>query len=252
MRVRRDFGNENDMAMAAAEAVAADLRAILATKPRATVMFATGTSQLKLLAQLIKQPAIDWGRVRMCHLDEYIGIEPSHRASFVHYLQNKLLAHLPFAQTVLIDGMARDADKECARLGQLLPQGSVDLGLVGIGENCHIAFNDPPADFETRASFIVVDLDEACRRQQVNEGWFASIAEVPKQAISASVNFILSADRIHCVVPGARKAQAVCDCLEGEISPQLPASVLRRHNAATLYLDAGSASLLNQGQPAKC
>ena len=251
MRVLKDFFDEDAMAMAAADLVADKLRTILAAQPRATVMFATGTSQLKLLAQLVRQPAIDWGRVRMCHLDEYIGVGPDHRAGFVHYLTKHLLAHVSFAEHILIDGLARDPARECDRLNRLLPEASVDLALVGIGENGHIAFNDPPADFDTTKSFIIVDLDEACRRQQVNEGWFASIADVPEQAISASVNFILSARQIVCVVPGRRKAEAVRDCLRGEISPQVPASVLRRHEATTIFLDQQSASLLDRDKAAR-
>ena len=243
MRVFRDFKSEADMAAAAADSVAAALRAVLEAKREATVMFATGVSQLEFLAELVRRPSIGWQRVRMCHLDEYVGIGPDHPAGFVCYLQKNLLAHISFAETILIDGLA-DPAAECDRLNRLLPSGSVDLALVGIGENGHIAFNDPPADFAVRDSFIVVELDEACRRQQVGEGWFPDIDAVPAKAISASVNFVLAAGTISCVVPGRRKAEAVRDCLQGEISPLAPASVLRRHGDVTIYLDEPSASLL--------
>lgn len=243
MRVLRDFKSEAEMAAAAADSVAASLRAILDAKREATVMFATGVSQLVFLAELVARPAIDWKRVRMCHLDEYAGIGPDHAAGFVCYLQKNLLGHITFAETILIDGLA-DPAAECDRLNRLLPAGSVDLALVGIGENGHIAFNDPPADFEVRDSYIVVELDEACRRQQVGEGWFPDIGAVPARAISASVSFILSAAMISCLVPGLRKAEAVRDCLQGDISPLAPASVLRRHGDVTVYLDEQSASLL--------
>ena len=244
MRVLRDFKGEADMAAAAADSVAAELRAILDAKRQATVMFATGVSQLAFLAELVRRPSIDWKRVRMCHLDEYVGIGPDHPAGFVNYLQKHLLGQITFADCILIDGLAPDPGAECDRLNRLLPPGSVDLALVGIGENGHIAFNDPPADFDTRDSFIVVELDDACRRQQVGEGWFADVDAVPETAISASVNFVLAADRISCLVPGRRKAEAVRDCLQGEISPLAPASALRRHADATIYLDEQSAALL--------
>ena len=244
MRVIRDFNDEIDMAAAAAGSVAGELQAILDAKREATVMFATGTSQLAFLAELVRRPSIDWKRVRMCHLDEYVGIGPDHPASFVRYLQKNLLSQIDFTDHVLIDGLALDPAAECGRLNRLLPEGSVDLALVGIGENGHIAFNDPPADFDTRDSFIVVKLDEACRRQQVGEGWFPDVDAVPEKAVSASVNFILAAGKISCVVSGRRKAEAVRDCLQGEISPLAPASVLRRHADTTIFLDEQSASLL--------
>jgi len=244
MRIIRDFNDEIDMAAAAADSVAGELQAILDAKREVTVVFATGASQLAFLAELVRRPSIDWKRVRMCHLDEYVGIGPDHPASFVRYLQKNLLSQIDFTDHVLIDGLAPDPAAECSRLNRLLPEGSVDLALVGIGENGHIAFNDPPADFDTRDSFIVVELDEACRRQQVGEGWFPDVDAVPEKAVSASVNFILAAGKISCVVSGRRKAEAVRDCLQGEISPLAPASVLRRHADTTIFLDEQSASLL--------
>ncbi len=238
------FADEATLAASAASDAAAHLRQLLATQPRALVMFATGVSQFEFLRLLVAAPGIAWDRVDMCHLDEYIGLPPGHRASLVRYLDERLLRHVKFGSTLLIDGAA-DPVTECARLKAALAGRTVDLALVGIGENGHLAFNDPPADFATTEPYIVVELDEPCRRQQVGEGWFNDIAEVPRRALTASISFILRARRISACVPGARKAAAVRDCLQGTISPMHPASALRDHPDTVLYLDRDSARLLS-------
>jgi glucosamine-6-phosphate deaminase len=239
------LADEDAVAARASGDVADHLRALLARQDRALVMFATGASQYGFLRLLVAAPGIAWERIDMCHLDDYVGLPHDHPASLVHYLQERLIRHVRFASTLLIDGLA-EPQAECARLKAALAGRTVDLALVGIGENGHLAFNDPPADFATHEPYIVVVPDEACRRQQVGEGWFADVDAVPKAAISASVNFILASRRISACVPGARKAAAVRDCLTGPITPLHPASALRRHGDAVLYLDRESAALLPQ------
>ena len=182
----------------------------------------------------------------MFHLDEYIGLPLSHPASFRKYLKERFLEQVPpLKASYLIDGEG-NPEEECVRLGALIRQFPIDVALVGIGENGHLAFNDPPADFDTKNPYIVVNLDEPCRRQQMNEGWFATMDEVPKQAISMSVKQIMKTAHIICSVPDLRKAQAVKDCLEHEVSNLYPASILQRHPDCHLYLDALSASLLTE------
>jgi glucosamine-6-phosphate deaminase len=234
------------LAACAADDVADHLRSVLSRQAKALVMFATGTSQFDVLDRLVRAPGIDWRRIDMCHLDEYVGLSPDHPASFVRYLTERLTSRVPFASCLMIDGLAPDAAAECARLKAALAGHTVDLALVGIGENGHLAFNDPPADFATTEPYIVVDLDAACRQQQVGEGWFPDLGSVPARAISASIHFILSARRIVAAVPDARKAQAVRDCLDeaAPITPLHPASALRRHGDAVACLDRASASLL--------
>jgi glucosamine-6-phosphate deaminase len=235
--------DEATLARRAADTVATHLRAVLARQSRALVMFATGASQFRLLDRLTTAPAIDWQRVDLCHLDEYVGLDPDHPASFVRYLEERVARRVPLGSALFIDGRAEPSG-ECARLKAALAGRTIDLALVGIGENGHLAFNDPPADFATTEPYLVVALDEACRRQQLGEGWFPTFDAVPKRAISASINFILSARRISGCVSGTRKAVAVRDCLAGPIAPEHPASVLRRHADTTVYLDRDAAALL--------
>jgi len=180
----------------------------------------------------------------MFHLDEYVGLPITHPASFRKYLLERLIYRTGISQYHLLDGDS-DSGEVVRRVGDALRSALADVAFAGIGENGHLAFNDPPADFQTEDPYLVVNLDEPCRRQQVGEGWFANLSEVPRQAISMSVRQIMKAKEIIAVVPDARKAQAVKLCLEGEISPMAPASILRTHPAATLYLDSESASLLN-------
>ncbi len=243
----RVFDSEAELAAAAAGDVAGRLEELLARQDEATVMFATGTSQVSFLSELVRRRGIDWGRIHMCHLDEYVGLPPDHPASLVHYLRGCVVDRLPLKNCTLIDGMAPDPEAECIRLAGIMRGRQVDLALVGIGENGHLAFNDPPADFKTTAPYIVVELDDACRRQQVGEGWFADVDAVPERAISASINFILSASRISCIVSGRRKMEAVKRCFTGDISPLAPASALRRHTDAVVWLDRHAAALLDRG-----
>jgi glucosamine-6-phosphate deaminase len=179
----------------------------------------------------------------MFHLDEYIGIPATHPASFRKYLSERLIRKTGIQRYHLLDGEQNSAEV-IRYVGRELNSGAVDIAFVGIGENGHLAFNDPPADFETDEPYLIVELDDACRRQQVREGWFPTFADVPRRAISMSVRQILKSAEIIAIVPGPQKAKAVKACLEGEISPFAPASILRRHPNTTVYLDTESASLL--------
>ena len=210
----------------------------------ANIILATGSSQFDTLSQLIKEQNIEWNKVNMFHLDEYIGLPVSHKASFRKYLNERFLEKVsPLKSVHLINGEA-DPEEECARLGQLISQKPIDVAFVGIGENGHLAFNDPPADFKTERPYIIADLDLACRQQQVNEGWFESVNEVPTKAITMSVNQIMKAKHIICSVSGLRKARAVKDSLGHAVSNLHPASILQNHPGCYLFLDSLSASLL--------
>ncbi|HEX8151039.1 MAG TPA: glucosamine-6-phosphate deaminase [Pyrinomonadaceae bacterium] len=238
------FDSTRELAGAAARDAAAIIREAIDRRGEARVVAATGASQFEFLDALAGEAGIDWGKVVLFHLDEYVGLPESHPASFRRYLKERLAARVQPGAFHYIDGEAPDPRAECRRLGELVSRREVDVAFVGIGENGHLAFNDPPADFETEEPYLVVELDGACRRQQVGEGWFDSLAEVPGRAISMSIRQILKARRVICVVPDRRKAEAVRGCLELEVSPLRPASALRRHAGATVYLDRGSASLL--------
>ena len=231
------------MSRAAAAHAARAIRGALASRGEARIVAATGASQFDFLEALTAAPTIDWTRVEMFHLDEYVGLSIDHPASFRRYLLDRLVAKTGITRYHLLDA-ERDAAAVADRVGRALDAAPVDVAFVGIGENGHLAFNDPPADFATERPYLIVMLDEACRRQQVGEGWFASVADVPSQAISMSVRRILKSQEIICVVPDARKAHAVRACVEGEISPMAPASILRAHTRTTVYLDRESAALL--------
>jgi glucosamine-6-phosphate deaminase len=243
----RVFADKRSLSDAAAEQASATIRRAIADRGQARIVAATGTSQLDFLGALTKAEGIDWRSVEMFHLDEYMGLPVTHPASFRKYLLDNIIHKTSIRQYHLLDGDA-DVPTVIQRLNESLRSAPVDILFAGIGENGHLAFNDPPADFEITDPYLVVDLDEACRRQQVGEGWFADLSEVPCQAISMSVQQVLKAREIVAIVPDARKAHAVKLCIEGEISPMAPASILRTHPATTLYLDTDSASLLS---PAK-
>lgn len=240
----RVFNDKIQLGEAAARQAADAIKRAISERGRARIVAATGASQFDFLDALTKTPAIDWSEVEMFHLDEYVGLPITHPASFRKYLLERLIEPTGIAHYHLLDGKA-DPDEVCKRTGAEISAAPIDVAFVGIGENGHLAFNDPPADFETDEPYIVVDLDEACRRQQVGEGWFAGLDNVPKQAISMTVKQILKAREIVCIVPDARKAEAVKNCFENEISPQFPASILRTHRATTVYLDTESVLLLN-------
>jgi glucosamine-6-phosphate deaminase len=232
-------------AAAAADAAEAIRRAV-AESGRARIIAATGASQFEFLAALVRTPGLPWNEVEMFHLDEYIGLPESHPASFRRYLRERLIEPSGIRTAHLLDGEA-DPREVCARVGASIAASPVDVAFVGIGENGHLAFNDPPADFETRDPYLVVSLDDACRRQQVGEGWFRDLEAVPRQAISMSCRQILAARRILCIVPDARKAAAVKAAVDGPVTPDVPASILQTHADVTLYLDPAAASKLGSG-----
>lgn len=228
---------------AAAEGVAA-IRAALAQRGEANVILATGASQFGMLDALMKSD-IDFSKVRAFHLDEYIGLPLSHPASFRRYLMERVIAKVPaFLDFVLIDGEAADIDAEIARVSALILQHPIDVCFAGIGENGHLAFNDPPADFETELPYINVELDMACRQQQFGEGWFETLEAVPRRAVSMSVRQILKSKTIILTVPDTRKAAAVARCLEGPVDWMAPASILQTHAATSVHLDPAAASQL--------
>lgn len=227
----------------AAAHAAAVIRGALAQRGRARIVVATGASQFATLAALVATPGIDWGRVTAFHLDEYIGLPPGHPASFRRYLEERFVAHAPGVAFVPVDGNA-DPAAEAARLQGLIDAGPIDLCLAGLGENCHLAFNDPPADFTTEAAFLTVTLDEACRRQQLGEGWFPTLVDVPERAISMSIRQIMRSGVVVLSVPDARKAQAVADMMGAPVGPAHPGTILREHPDVRLFLDPDAAGLL--------
>lgn len=211
----------------------------------ANIILATGTSQFETLKQLVSEAGIDWSKVTMFHLDEYIGLPVTSKASFRKYLKERFIDKVPDLKSAhLIDGEA-DAEDECMRLGKLIKEHPVDVALVGVGENGHLAFNDPPADFNTTEPYIIVQLDEACRKQQLGEGWFENLEAVPARAISMSIQQILKSKHIVCSVPDSRKALAVRNCIESSVTNLFPASILQLHSDCTCYLDRSSAALLS-------
>lgn len=221
------------------------IREAIATADEATIIVATGASQFEMLAALVAAPDVRWDKVTAFHLDEYIGVPITHPASFRRYLWERFASRLPLPLAAMhfINGEG-DPQRECERVGHLIRGRTIDVAFVGIGENGHLAFNDPPADFEANAPYLVVNLDEACRRQQLGEGWFATFEDVPRQAISMSIRQIMKSRAIIASVPDARKAEAVRRCVHGDVSPRAPASILQRHPDVSLYLDPDSASLL--------
>ncbi len=222
------------------------IRRAISDRGSANIVVATGASQFQVLEHLVKAQDIDWARVIAFHLDEYVNLPITHEASFRLYLWKRFHSQLPLPLKAFhyLDG-EQDAAEEARRVSRIIAEHPIDLAYIGIGENAHIAFNDPPADFDTQSPYLVVELDEACRRQQLGEGWFAALGDVPARAISMSVQQILKASAIICSVPDQRKAQAVHDAVEGDITPEVPASILQRHAGCTLYLDEASASRLS-------
>ena len=237
------FKDKDELGRAAAEQAAAAIGRAIAARGSARILAGTGASQFEFLDALTSRHDVDWSSVEMFHLDEYIGLPEDHPASFHRYLQERLIDRVSIPRMHLIDGR-KDPAVVMRQVGAALREAPIDCAFVGIGENGHLAFNDPPADFETREPFLIVELDEACRRQQVGEGWFTSIDEVPRRAITISVRQILDSREIICVVPDARKAEAVRNSLEGPVTPSVPASILQTHSNTTVYLDTASASLL--------
>jgi len=237
--------NKNAVGKRSAEQASAYIVQAIERKGRASIIIATGASQFEFLQYLTADTRIDWSKVTVFHLDEYVGLPVTHIASFRRYLRERLVQQLPCALAAFHEvDASSDPVEECERLGALISKEVIDLCCMGIGENGHIAFNDPPADFLTEKPYLVVDLDQGCRQQQVNEGWFPTLEDVPKQAISMSVKQILKSKALVNSVPGERKAVAVRNALEGELSPLCPASILRTHPDCHLNLDTQSARLL--------
>jgi len=234
------------MGKSAAEEAARILIDAIREKGEATFIAATGASQFEFLENLTNISSIDWSKTTMFHLDEYIGFPETHPASFRKYLKEKVINKVHPGNVYLIKGDAKNPELECERLGKIIKQKEIDVAFIGIGENGHLAFNDPPADFDTTKPYLVVELDDACRKQQLGEGWFKSLDEIPRQAISMSIKQIMKSKNIICTVPDSRKAQAIKDCLEGDISPNHPASILRNHKSVFLFLDKDSAELLKK------
>jgi len=220
------------------------IRKAILENGKANIIVATGASQFDMLSDLVKED-IDWSVVTGFHLDEYIGISESHPASFRNYLKERFVDLVSPKEFFYVNGES-DPFQECAHLGKLISKYPIDVALVGIGENSHLAFNDPPANFETEDAYLVVNLDEDCRRQQLGEGWFPTIDDVPEKAISMSIKQIMKSKAIICCVPDLRKAEAVKKTVEGQISPAIPASIMREHESVWLYLDKDSASMLTE------
>lgn len=234
------------MGQAAAKAGAAAIKAAIAANGHANIIVATGASQLPMLAALVQAEGVEWSKVTGFHLDEYLGIDDQHPASFCGYLRDRFVQNVPLKEFHYVNGLADNPGQECQRLGEIISSHPIDVAFIGIGENSHIAFNDPPADFETDEPYLVVHLDDACRRQQHSEGWFSTFEDVPSTAISMSPKQILKSATIICTVPDERKAQAVAASVEGDITNSVPASILQTHSDTSLYLDSAAASQLSK------
>lgn len=240
----RIYDEKSALGKSAASHAANIIRQAIADRGSARIVAASAASQFEFLKALITEPGIDWKKVELFHLDEYIGLPANHPASFCKFLEERLIAKTGITNTHLLNG-EKDPAAVIDEVNEAISAAPIDVAFVGIGENGHLAFNDPPADFETNDPYLIVNLDEVCRRQQVGEGWFSDLSAVPSQAISMSVRQILKSRAIISVVPDARKAQAVKACFEGPISTMAPASILRTHANATIYLDGQSAALLS-------
>lgn len=238
---------KEELARTAARLGAEQIRAAIDARGAANIILATGASQIAVLERLVREPDISWSKVTAFHLDEYLDLPATHAASFRGYMKTRFVEQVEnLREFVYVEGDADDTAGEVARISQKIAALQIDVAFVGIGENGHLAFNDPPADFDTVDPFIVVDLDEKCRTQQVNEGWFQSLADVPTRAISMSIAEILRSKTIICSVPDERKAEVVKETLEGPITNLCPASILRKHPATHLLLDANSAALTSR------
>ena len=243
------FSSKREASGAAAAAAAVILRDAIATRGRARMVVSTGNSQLDFIDALVLAPDIDWSAVEAFHLDEYAGMAMTHPASFRLWLKTRLADRVPLRAMYYVNGDAPDVDAECRRYGALLAAAPIDAGFIGIGENGHIGFNDPPvADFADPLPVKIVRLDDACRRQQVGEGHFAAISAVPERALTLTCPTIVGMTNLICCVPELRKASAVRDAIEGPISTTCPASILQTHAQAQLFLDSASASLLGPGR----
>ncbi len=239
------FATKESMGAAAAQAAAEAITEAIAEKGQANLILATGASQFEMLEALTGSAGIDWSKVVMFHLDEYIGLGIEHPASFRRYLQERFVDRVgPLKAVHFVNGDAADPSDECTRLGELIRHHPIDVACIGIGENGHLAFNDPPADLDTEEPYLVVNLDEKCRKQQLGEGWFATLDDVPRQAISMGIRQILRSKRLVVTVPDERKAAAVAGALTGPVTPNCPASILQKHDNCAIFLDEPAASRL--------
>lgn len=229
----------SQMGKHAAAFIAERLGDAIARQGYARLLLSTGASQFDMLSALILEN-VEWEKVTMFHLDEYVGLSEQHPASFRKYLKERFVSKVPLKEAVFVSGEG-DVTENIALLDKRIRETPIDVAAIGIGENGHIAFNDPPADFQTQESYIVVNLDERCRLQQVGEGWFAGLQDVPEKAITMTVSRMLSAKCIISVVPHAVKAEAVFNTLREEVSNLVPATILKTHPDWHLYLDAQSA-----------
>ncbi len=246
IRVQID-ANKSTLGELAADCGAMAIRSAIQRRGAANIVIATGASQFEMLAALVQLQDIDWSRVTAFHLDEYIAMPPTHPASFRRYLKERFVSYVPHLKAFhFIEGDAPSVPAELEKMDALIAQHPIDVTFAGIGENGHLAFNDPPANFEAAGSFCVVQLDERCRKQQFGEGWFNSLADVPNEAISMTIPQIMNSDVIVLSVPDRRKAEAVRNTLEGPVTQMVPASILQRHPACYLFLDPESASLLRR------
>lgn len=228
--------NPKELGKSAAKYVAGILNECIAAKGGARIVLSTGASQFDTLEALTREN-VDWSRVEMFHLDEYVDLDETHKASFRKYLKERFISKVNLKKAYLVDGT-----KDCIpHLTEEIRKAPIDVGLIGIGENAHIAFNDPPADFETKEAYIVVNLDERCKKQQVSEGWFEKVDDVPKQAVSMTVHQILQCERIVSCVPYPAKAQAVKDMLSNDVTNTIPATALKKHDNVVLCVDRDSA-----------
>ena len=240
------YKTKQEMGAAAATSAAEVIKETIENKGRANIILATGTSQIEMLKNLVTADRIDWSKVTMFHLDEYIGLGAGHPASFRKFLKERFVDKVPDLKAVhFVNGDAGDPQAECQRVNAVIATHPIDAALIGIGENGHLAFNDPPADFETEVPFIIVELDERCRNQQMGEGWFDTLEQVPQQAISMSIRQIMKSACLIVTVPDKRKAEAVKNALEGQVTPTCPSSILQKHKNCKIFMDAEAASLLS-------
>ncbi len=241
------YQSKDEMAQAAAGSAAEAIRSAIRSKGQANIILATGASQFEMFHHLVASQGVDWSKVVLFHLDEYIGIGPEHPASFRKYLNERFLRQVtPLRAVHFVKGDAEDPVAECRRLGTLIRAHPIDVACIGIGENGHLAFNDPPADFQTEEAYLVVQPDERCRKQQLSEGWFKTLEQIPPRAISMSIRQIFRSRQLAVTVPDTRKAEAVKNALEGPVTPQCPASILQRHRNCCIFLDEPAASLLSR------
>jgi glucosamine-6-phosphate deaminase len=243
LMIFRIYDEKSALGKSAASHAANIIRQAIADRGSARIVAASAASQFEFLKALITEPGIDWKKVELFHLDEYIGLPANHPASFCKFLEERLIAKTGITNTHLLNG-EKDPAAVIDEVNEAISAAPIDVAFVGIGENGHLAFNDPPADFETEVPYIVVKLDELCRQQQVGEGWFPDLAHVPTHAISMSIRQALKAKEILAIVPDTRKAAAIAACFNGPITPLAPSSILRTHAHATIYLDRNSAAQL--------